>query len=115
MTEAQLFNRYKAKRKNVYGSVNMSALPDPIALVDGFLILDALDDDIVKDLNWRAFRGQVEIRNRSVYAHGMSKIHEKSFTAFKATVEERFKQAQKIACIDADAFNAQHKFIAPLP
>ncbi len=113
--ETNLFDQYKQKRKDVYGSVNMSVLPDPIALVDGFLILDALDDDIVKDLNWRAFRGQVEIRNRSVYAHGMSKINEKSFTAFKATVEERFKQAQEIAGIDAHVLNQQHKFIAPLP
>lgn len=112
--KTELFDRYKKKRKNVYKSVSMSDLPDPIALVDGFLILDALDDNIVDGLNWRAFRGQVDMRNRSVYAHGMSKINEKSFNAFKSTVEGRFKKAQEIADINADAFNEQHKFISPL-
>ncbi|MYA98182.1 TIGR02710 family CRISPR-associated protein [Candidatus Poribacteria bacterium] len=115
--EIELFDKYKKKRKDVYGNVSMSDLPNPIALVDGFLTLGALDDDIVDGLNWQAFRGQVEIRNRSIYAHGMSKINEKSFNAFKATVEGRFKKAQEITDTDinADAFNDQHKFIAPLP
>ena len=113
--QKQLFERYKQKRGEVYGNADMSALPVPIALVDGFLILDALEDEIVKDLNWQAFRGQVEIRNQSIYAHGMSKINPKSFKAFKSTVEKRFKRAQDLSDIEADVFNTQHKFIAPLP
>ena len=115
MEEAALLDRYKEKRKEVYKSANILALPNPVALVDGFIVLGALGDGIVESLNWRAFRGQVEMRNRSIYAHGMSKINEKSFKAFKSTVAERFKKAQEIASIDPDAFNEQHNFIAPLP
>ena len=111
----QLFQKYKQKRKGVYGKADMSALPDPIALVDGFLILDVLGDGIVDGLNWGAFRGQVGIRNQSIYAHGMRKINPNSFQAFKSTVETRFEKAQEIADIDADAFNRQHEFIAALP
>ena len=110
-----LLDWYNEKRKTVDKSTNMSALPDPIALVDGFLLLGALSDGIVTGLNWNAFRGQLEVRNRGIYAHGMSKINPASFKAFSSTVEERFKKAQHLAGIDADAFNAQHKFIAPLP
>ena len=113
--ETDLLDRYKKKRKDVYGSVNVLDLPDPIALVDGFLLLDALGDKVVDSLNWRAFRGQVEMRNRSVYAHGMSKINEKSYKAFKSTVEGRFEKAQEIENIDANLLNKQHQFIAPLP
>lgn len=112
--ETKLLDAYKKKRKTVYGNANVLNLPNPIALVDGFLLLDALGDGIVDGLNWRAFRGQVEMRNRSVYAHGMSKITSKNFNAFKATVEKRFEKAQEIAGIHAEAFNEQHKFIAPL-
>ena len=111
----QLFERYRQKRKEVYGSADMSTLPAPIALADGFLLLDALEDEIVEDLRWSALKGQVEIRNRSVYAHGMSKINPKSFKAFKPTVEKLFKKAQELAGINTDAFNTQHKFITPLP
>ena len=111
----KLFDEYKQKRKKVYGSVNMLALPDPISLVDGFLVLDALGDDIVKDLKWPALKGQVEIRNLSVYAHGMSKINPNSFEAFKSTVKGLFEKAQELAGIASDTFDEQHKFIAPLP
>ena len=112
--ETKLLDEYKKKRKTVYGSASVLDLPNPIALVDGFLLLDALEDGIVEGLNWNAFRGQVEMRNRSVYAHGMSKITAKNFNAFKSTVEKRFKKAQEIAGIHPKTFNEQHKFIALL-
>jgi CRISPR-associated protein (TIGR02710 family) len=110
---ADLFNKYSKKKQEIYGPMDKLALPNPIALVDGFLVLHALDDPVVKGLNWRAFRGQVEMRNLSVYAHGMNKINERSFRAFKSTVEERFCKAQEIAGIDVDTFSEQHEFIVP--
>ena len=115
--EAELLDRYQGKRKDIYGDTSVSTLPNPIALVDGFLILDALDDEIVENLTWPALKGQIEIRNQSVYAHGMSKINERSFAAFKKTVEELFTKAQEIAnpAINAETFTKQHKFITPLP
>ena len=113
--ENELFDLYEQKRKQVYRRADRSALPIPIGLVDGFLLLHALKDKIVQDLDWGRFQSQVETRNRSIYAHGMSKINPKSFKAFKSTVEKRFKRAQDLAGIDADVFNTQHKFIAPLP
>ena len=109
--ECKIFTLYGKKRKDIYEHMDRSALPNPIALVDGFLVLHALDDPVVKGLNWRAFRGQVEMRNLSVYAHGMNKINKKSFRAFKSTVEERFCKAQEIADIDIDTFSEQHEFI----
>ena len=106
-----LFTRYGERRKEIYKRMDRSELPDPIALIDGFIILGALEDKIVDGLNWRAFRGQVEMRNGSVYAHGMSIITDRNFDRFKLTVEERFKKAQCLAGIDVDAFQFQHKFI----
>ena len=112
--ENELFDLYEEKRKEVYRRADRSALPIPIGLVDGFLLLHALKDEIVQDLDWGRFQSQIETRNQSIYAHGMKMIDAKGFNAFKATVEERFKKAQEIAGIDADSFNEQHKFIAPL-
>lgn len=115
MKQNQLLEQYNQKRKEVYGGEDTSALPDRIGLVDGFLILDILGDAVVENLDWGKFRSQVETRNQSIYAHGMSKINLKNFKAFKSTVEERFEKAQEIVGIDADTFNEQHKFISPLP
>ena len=113
----ELLEKYESNRNRVYkiNNRNIKDLPSPIALIDGFLILEALDDDIVKDLNWPALRGQVEMRNKNIFAHGINKINRGNYERFKSTVEERFKKAQEIAQIDADAFHEQHKFIACLP
>ena len=121
-TNDELLRLYNEKRKEVYptnvdGSEtqDLPELPSKIALVDGFLILGALEDEVVEDLDWGVFRNVVDTRNQSIFAHGMKKIEKKSYDAFKSIVEERFKKAQEIADINADAFNEQHKFIAPLP
>ena len=112
-----LLEKYKTKRKGLYrkDKKNIESLPSPSALIDGFLVLDALDDDIVDGLRWGALRGQVDMRNKNIFAHGINKISQDNYDKFKATVDERFKKAQEIEGIDADTFNEQHKFIAPLP
>ncbi len=113
--EEELFHKYINKQKEVYKDSDRSKLPSPIGLIDGYFVLHALNDEIVKDLEWDKFRSQIEARNQSIYAHGMKMIDGNSFKAFKSTVVEQFKKAQVIAEINADEFNKQHKFIAPLP
>ena len=122
MPKKELLCLYNKKRKEVYpynsdGSEtqDLPDLPSKIALVDGFLILGVLGDKIVEGLDWGKFRNEVDTRNQSILAHGMKKIKKKDYHAFKSTVEKRFEKAQEIAGIDANDFNEQHKFIAPLP
>lgn len=109
--EVALFGRYGKKRREIFGRLNMFALPAPIGLVDGFLVLDALDDEIVENLDWLALRSLLDVRNRNIYSHGMTVISEEKFQAFKATVEAQFGQAQHLAGIDAVPFNQQHEFV----
>ena len=113
--EDEIFKLYAEKLKEVFKRTDRSALPAPIGLVDGYLLLHALEDEIVQNLDWGKFQNQVGTRNQSIYAHGMHMVSGKEFKAFKATVEERFKKTQELADIDANFFNDQHKFIAPLP
>lgn len=110
-----IFELYAEKLEKVFERSDRSTLPDTIGLVDGYLLLHALKDDIVENIDWGKFQNQVGTRNQSIYAHGMRVISQNEFKAFKETVEERFKKAQELADIDADSFNEQHKFIAPLP
>ena len=110
-----IFRLYAYKLNEVFQRTDRSALPAPIGLVDGYLLLHALKDEIVQNLDWGKFQNQVGTRNQSIYAHGMRMISSKEFKVFKLTVKERFEKAQEIENIDAGAFNKQHKFIAPLP
>ena len=115
--DEELFKKYKQKYNEIHKDLNReaTALPDPISLVDGFLVLHALGHEIVEDLDWGKLKNGVQTRNKCIYAHGMSMINDKEFKAFKSTVENLFKKAQNIAEIDPDIFNEQHKFIVPFP
>ena len=55
MGKEQLAEKFTKKRKEVYGDESASTLPDKISLVDGFFLLDILQDEIVEKLNWQAF------------------------------------------------------------
>lgn len=113
--EDEIFSLYTAKLEEVFQRTDRAALPASIGLVDGYLLLHALEDEIVEGLDWGKFQNQVGTRNQSIYAHGMRMISGKEFKAFKSTVEERFRKAQDLAGINAGPFNEQHKFITPLP
>ena len=122
--EPELLCLYKEKRRNAYKSAGKkldsipTALPDKIALADGFHILDALDDAIVTEkpnLQWGELLGRLETRNQSIFAHGMKKVDTGDFEKFKSTVEGLFKKTQKIAKIKFETFDEQHQFIVPFP
>ena len=107
--KATLFTRYQQKGEKVFEDFDRSILPTPIGLVDGFLILHALDDPIVDRLDWGTLRDQVDTRNQNIYAHGMSRIDGKAFKAFQKTVNALFSKAQAIEGINANTFIEQHK------
>lgn len=120
MHQDKLFEGYIKTRKNVFARLKqpyqeISTFPDRIGLLDGYFILAALEDEIVKDLNWSELWSRIQTRNQGIFAHGMGKVEQKDFKAFKSTVKEIFKKAQDLENIDADAFDEQHKFITPLP
>lgn len=109
---------YAKKRKEINNDLSknsklprMDELPDKIALIEGFIILAALEDKIVSNLRWEKLCGQVRIRNEGIFAHGMKRIKKQSFDTFKSTVEELFNKAQKLAGIKVDDFHQCHKFI----
>lgn len=65
-----------------------AGLPAPISLVDGYMILVALEDPLAHDLDWNRLRGLVEQRNYGIFAHGFDFIKENSYLEFKKLVRE---------------------------
>ena len=112
--ETTLLDKYNEKRKIIKRGKVLS-LPDPIALIDGFLVLAALKDEIIADKQLPRILGQTEIRNQCVYAHGMKTVSPDKLEPFRKTVKEKFEQAQNLANIDANTISEQHEFIVPFP
>lgn len=65
-----------------------ASLPAPISLVDGYIVLAALEDPVTRDLDWNRLRGLVEQRNFGIFAHGFEFVKERNYAEFKGLVRE---------------------------
>ena len=113
-TCAEILNEYSQKHKKVMppDSPAKTYLPvGPLGLVDMYLLLHALDDDIVKDFPWEEFIKEIETRNKSISIHGRRVVNSKGFGNFHKTIERIFKKAREFENIDASEFRERHEFI----
>lgn len=73
-------------------------LPNPVSLLDGFVILSALHDPIVYDSDktrinvLRQMRAKVFLRNNSIFAHGLGPVSEEDYKKFRDFVIGMFKK-----------------------
>lgn len=85
----ELLGRFKKLHAEVYKRRSVPAnLPTPISLVDGYMILAALEDPLARNLEWNRLRGLVEQRNYGIFAHGFDFIKEKNYSEFKILAQE---------------------------
>lgn len=84
-----LKDRFQEIKKNVFGRPGNRYLPDPISLLDGYILLLALGDDISKSENGkhtdfiRHIRSMVYLRNNSIFAHGLGSVGQKNYETFR--------------------------------
>jgi CRISPR-associated protein, Cas02710 family len=69
----ELTNRFNAARSRLFKSQSVG-LPTKLALLDTVILLDALGDRCFEDINRNRLVGLVEIRNHSIFAHGLSPL-----------------------------------------
>lgn len=72
-------------------------LPDQISLLEGFILLAALDDDIgggdQKAIDkLKRIRAMVYLRNNSIFAHGLGPVGKEDFQKFKKFVMELLEE-----------------------
>ena len=117
MISERYIQKHKMEGKK-QGYPDKTSLPTGrIGLVDMYLLLHALNDDIVKDFPWGNFTQQIETRNKSIYIHGRLVRDNNEFQAFHKTVKNIFKKARDLERIndpdfaDDSDFTDRHKFI----
>lgn len=100
---------------------NVSAyLPDQISLLDGFILLLALNDEITevktgKPVNkLKRIRSMVYLRNNSIFAHGLGPVPEDDFMKFRAFVIDIFKEFCVIEGIDFDSYSRDVTWLNPI-
>lgn len=89
-------------------------LPEKIGLIEGYVLLDVLDDPLVTPANLIKIYQQIEARNRSVFAHGFKSVKPREFEKFQVlvlTLLERFCRIETLA--DSEELLARYTFIQP--
>ena len=84
-----LKTRFADIKKTVFGRPGSRFLPDQISLLEGYILLLALDDDISKSPDGRnvelisRIRHMVYLRNNSIFAHGLGPVGKQNYEIFR--------------------------------
>lgn len=116
--ETSLHNKINNIIRKIYDSNKLSQLDNKISLLNGFILLVALEDDIIKaripgkeinELN--RLRSKVEARNKSIFAHGFEFIDSKKYYDFKEVVVEYINKLGQLEGINMDELFSICEFI----
>ena len=108
-----------AIKKGMFGKVS-DYLPNPVSLLDGFIILSALHDPIVYSASknrmniLKKMRSMVFLRNNSIFAHGLGPVAYGEYEQFRNFVHMMFRQFCKIEGLDEEAMTAVFSWIIPV-
>lgn len=102
MTEEERMSLLKKKvaeiKSSLFPKAGSTYLPEQVSLLEGFIILLALGDPIMKAGNGREIdklkriRAMVFLRNNSIFAHGLGAVGYDDYLKFKTFVLELFKE-----------------------
>lgn len=106
-------------KKQLFPRTDSKYLPEQISLLEGFIILSALEDGICKMgrgtimEKLKRIRSMVFLRNNSIFAHGFGPVQKVDYVKFRNFVEEMFKNFCKIENIDFEKYLNDITWINP--
>ena len=95
-------------------------LPDQISLLDGFILLLALNDEISEVKAGRPvdklkrIRAMVYLRNNSIFAHGLGAVAVEDFQKFRSFVIDMFREFCEIEQIDFEEYTKAMEWLNPI-
>lgn len=105
-----LKSRNLSFKRELFRSNDKDYLPNPIALLDGYLLLAALGDKISfgrdgKPINQlKRIRSMVSLRNNSIFAHGLGPVGYNDYYKFRDFVTEMFRNFCEVEELDFNAY-----------
>ncbi|MFW5786934.1 MAG: TIGR02710 family CRISPR-associated CARF protein [Halanaerobiales bacterium] len=101
-------NQIAEKKKPLY---KIRSFPDKISNLKGYILLSALDDPLVDNINWQRFIGTMNARNNSIFARGYQFIKDSTFKSFKMMVNDILNKFCEIEKINKGEMIDKCKFI----
>jgi CRISPR-associated protein (TIGR02710 family) len=106
-------------KQKIFGKPGGKYLPEQISLLDGYIHLAVLRDDIMTGeekepvVMLKRLRSAVYLRNNSIFAHGLSPVSTLDFQKFKDYVVNLFQKFCRIEQIDFQAYMKKMEYIDP--
>ncbi|MDP9750063.1 TIGR02710 family CRISPR-associated CARF protein [Thermoanaerobacter pentosaceus] len=102
----------KPFRKRSKNFKNYSELPQSsISLFDAYVLLKAIEDKLVEDIELGLIYRKVKLRNKSIFAHGFGILMEKDFNDFHETVKKILIRFCEIERIEFEKVCKDYKFV----
>ncbi len=83
----------------------------PLALFNGYMLLAALDDPLVRGYDITQIRDRAEARNKSILAHGYRLIDAHTYQRFAAVVDTLLDRFLQLGNQDRAAWEAAFRFV----
>ncbi len=112
--------RYGEIKRSIFGKSANPYMAEQVSLLDGFILLAALDDGISESRNGnrieklKRIRAMVYLRNNSIFAHGLGPVGKEPFKKFKKFVMELFEEFCLLENIDYRAYRRKMVWVDPL-
>lgn len=106
-------------KKQLFGKIGTEYLPDRISLLDGFILLLALNDEICFMKNGhhidklKRIRSMVYLRNNSIFAHGLGAVSYGDYVKFRQFVTQMLEEFCDIEDIDFKEYLEKVRFLSP--
>lgn len=113
------YEREKQQNPQARQRNKVSDLPNKISMFAGYMLLAALDDDLVRDYDISQIEARAETRNKSMLAHDFRLITEDEYKQFYAVVDELLDkfftvtQAKQSQCPDRKTWEQTYAFVCP--
>lgn len=107
-------------KKQMFSKTDNKYLPEQVSLLEGFMILLALQDEICLAKNGKhidklkKIRAMVFLRNNSIFAHGLGPVAKQDYLKFKSFVQELFQEFCSIENIDFDKYIEEISWLNPV-
>jgi CRISPR-associated protein (TIGR02710 family) len=114
--QPQLENEYRAVERSLGFrerglQPNRDGRYNPITLLNGYMLLKALQDPLVQSVNLADIQNRVSVRNKSILAHGFRQITETEYRDFVSVVEQVLDQFFAIIAHKRENWEKLYRFI----
>ncbi len=107
---------YRIRQELFKGHIS-EYLPNPVSLLDGFIILAALSDPIFENnpknriTVLKQMRSKVYLRNNSIFAHGLGPVPKGDYARFRDFIGKIFERFCSVEKVDIEKMDKVFRWI----